>query len=272
MGIKVLIRGGGDLASGVAARLHWAGFSILITELAQPRVVRRTVSFAEAVIAGRCQVEGIAAQKVSTLAEIDSVQKLGYIAVMVSEDLSILEHYRPEILVDARLLKSFVPYQLDEALLLIGLGPGFEAGRNCHAVIETMRGHTLGRVITQGSAMPDTGIPESVMGQGHERVLRAPAAGITHNFVEIGSLVKAKDPICDISGMIVSAPFKGVLRGLIMEGSQVKEGDKIGDIDPRTDVNSIHLISDKALAVGGGVLEAILRAPYFSVCGHLERS
>ncbi len=255
---KILIRGGGDLASGVAARLHRAGFKVLVTELAQPLVVRRKVSFAEAVHAGELLVEDIRAVRVAEAGEIAAVQQAGAIPVMVDPDLSALESYVPHVLVDARMIKRPPETDLDTAPLVIGLGPGFTAGVDCHAIIETIRGHTLGRVIWEGQALPNTGIPDSVLGKTEERVLRAPADGPLVSFAEIGEVLKAGDLIAQVAGEDVRAPFDGALRGLVHAGLVVHEGMKIGDLDPRSDPRYCAIISDKALAIGGGVLEAIL--------------
>jgi len=257
----VLIRGGGDLASGVAVRLHRSGFQVVITELDQPRVVRRSVSFAEAVFIGTAEVEGIIAEQLSDLEEIKALLKSGLIPVLVDPNLDCLETLQPEIVVDARMRKKPPERGKEQATLVIGLGPGFIAGENCHAVVETNRGHDLGRVLWAGAPQEDTGVPGEVKGFASERVLRAPADGELVSGAIIGDRVKKGDVISLVSGQAILAPFDGILRGLLRPGSQVERGLKIGDVDPRDDPNIVNLVSDKSRAIGGGVLETILSCP-----------
>jgi xanthine dehydrogenase accessory factor len=261
MNNKVLIRGGGDLASGVAVRLHRAGFQILVTELPQPLVVRRLVSFAQAVYAGTIKVEEIQGTLVDSLTEAEAQLAKGQVAVMVDPQAEVLNIFQPLVLVDARMTKRPPETGLDAAPLVIGLGPGFTAGQDCHAVVETIRGHFLGRVMWQGSALKDTGVPESVMRKEGERVLRSPAAGILVAHAEIGDHLEKGQLVVEVGKEKVLAPFKGVLRGLVYPGLQVEKGMKIGDLDPRDDARYCTLVSDKALAIGGAVLEAILTRP-----------
>ena len=265
MNTNILIRGGGDLSSGVAARLHRVGFKILITELAQPLVVRRTVSFAEAVFSGQTQVEEIIAEKANNFLEIEAIHRANKIAVVVDPKMAMLSEYKPSILVDARMMKQPPNVGLEVAEFVVGLGPGFLAGDNCHAVVETMRGHTLGRVIWQGKAIEDTGIPDAVEGIRAERVLRAGTRGLLKTFVEIGQHLEKGDLIAEVNSQKITSPFKGVLRGLMKDGIEVKKGMKIGDVDPRNEDQYIHSISDKALSIGGGALEAILSQPQYSI-------
>ena len=257
----VLIRGGGDLASGVAVRLHRSGFNVVITELAQPLVVRRSVSFAEAVPEGRQQVEGISALLAAGPAEARDAIRGGNIPVLVDPDLECLGELHPDVVVDARMRKQAPGRGKDLATLVIGLGPGFVAGENCHAVIETNRGHDLGRVLWAGTPQPDTGIPALVLGYASERVLRAPGDGELISGAKIGDRVEKGTVIALIGGQAILAPFDGVLRGLLRPGTRVAEGMKIGDIDPRDDPNLVLLVSDKSRAIGGAVLEAILACP-----------
>ena len=257
----VLIRGGGDLASGVAVRLHRSGFQVLITELAQPRVVRRSVSFAEAVFEGHAEVEGIIAELFTNLDDAKAALKSGIIPVLVDPELDCLDTLLPEIVIDARMRKKPPERGKELATLVIGLGPGFIGGENCHAVIETNRGHDLGRVLWVGVPQEDTGIPGEVRGFGPERVLRAPVDGELISGANIGDLVKQGSVLALVGGQAVLAPFDGVLRGLLRPGSQVKQGLKIGDVDPRQDPNMVNLVSDKSRAIGGGVLEAVLSCP-----------
>lgn len=257
----ILLRGGGDLASGVAARLRRAGLRVLIAELARPLVVRRKAAFAEAVYAGQAAVEELTARCAPDLAAAFEILAAGAIPVLVDPELACLPALRPLALADARLAKRPPETGLDAAPLVVGLGPGFVAGANCHAVVETRRGHTLGRVIWQGSAEADTGIPENTAGKGGERVLRAPAAGQLVAHAQIGDLLEPGDPIAEVDGRMVVAPFAGALRGLLYPGLPVQPGMKIGDLDPRREPSYCFMFSDKALAVGGGVLEALLARP-----------
>lgn len=260
----VIVRGGGDLASGAILRLARAGINVIVTELAQPLMVRRKVSFAEAIYQGEVEVEGIHGVKADV--DPDKIMRIaikGKIPVIIDPDLQIHKILPVDILVDGRMLKQVLEDQRPLAPLVIGLGPGFKAGTNCHAVVETKRGHFLGRVIWNGEAEKDSGIPEGVDGKSNERVIRAPCTGIFAANVEIGDFVEEGQCLGNVSDMPVNAPFRGVVRGLIWSGLQVYSGQKIGDVDPRGDPRYCWLVSDKSLAVGGGVLEAILSLPEF---------
>ena len=260
----VLIRGGGDLASGVAVRLYRAGLRVIITELPEPLAVRRLVSFAEAVYAGEMEVEGVTARRVADPTEtyhINQALARGEIPVIVDPQLKSVCELQPGVIVDARMKKRHAELPPDPIGLLIGLGPGFIPGENCHAVIETNRGHMLGRVIWQGSAEADTGVPENVGEHRTKRVLRAPVAGRLLVYVEIGDHLEPGQQVAEVAGKTVVAPFRGVLRGILHSGLLVKAGLKIGDVDPRDDPRYCTMISDKSLAIGGGVLEAILSRP-----------
>ncbi len=264
----VIIRGGGDLATGVAYRLHKAGFPLIITELPQPLVVRRTVALATAVLQGRISVEDLVAVHVTNIGEAETLARAGdVIPVLIAPDLrpliSNLDRTQfgqspISILIDARMAKRNIDTHIDQAPLVVALGPGFTAGVDCHAVVETKRGHRLGRVIWDGAALPNTGTPGIVAGKGKERVLRAPVEGRVDWRLEIGDLVEANELLGVVDGDEIRAPFDGVVRGLIAPGTQVPKGLKIGDVDARGDPSACYLISDKALAIGGGVLEAIL--------------
>ncbi|NOT05896.1 MAG: EF2563 family selenium-dependent molybdenum hydroxylase system protein [Anaerolineales bacterium] len=266
----VLIRGGGDLASGVALRLHRTGYKVAILELEKPLAVRRTVSFSEAVYEGLQTVEGVTARLVSA-DQLQDTMDAGEIPVLVDPNANILRNQfltspRSTFVIDARLLK-IVPEPLAvDVALHIGLGPGFSAGENCHAVVETRRGHTLGRVYWSGTAQSDSGQPEG----DPRRVLRAPHEGILNAYANIGDHVVEGQKIAEVESKTgnqtteIISPIKGVLRGIIRPGLEVTEKMKIGDVDPRDDTSSSFLVSDKALSVGGGVLEAILtRFPVF---------
>jgi len=254
----VLLRGGGDLATGVAVRLFRAGFSVLIAELPQPLTVRRGAAFGEAVFSGEVTVEGITARLADDPMVGVGYSLMGEVPVVVDPGGLSIQQLKPPILVDARMAKESLDTQMDQATLVIGLGPGFVAGRQCHAVIETNRGHDLGRVIWQGSAQGDTGAPEPIAGYSVERVLRSPAEGVVNGRKEIGDRVEAGDLIATVGESELRAPFAGVLRGLEHDGVHVSAGLKVGDLDPRGVREYCFTVSDKARAVGGGVLEAIL--------------
>jgi xanthine dehydrogenase accessory factor len=268
MATIIIVRGGGDLASGVAVRLRRAGLKLLIVELPQPLAVRRLVSFSEAVYTGTIEVEGVVGRCVATLPAALDVMDCGQIPVMVDPHLQVLQalgnmQAGPEVgaLIDGRMTKRPPELGKQVAPLVIGLGPGFIAGENCHAVVETNRGHNLGRVLWHGSAEADTGIPESVSSRRSERVLRAPADGTLVVHAEIGEHLEAGQVVAEVGGIAIVAPFKGVLRGLLRAGTPVVRNLKMGDLDPRDNPAYCTLVSDKSLAVGGGVLEAILSRP-----------
>jgi len=253
----ILLRGGGDLATGVAHRLHAAGLTLLISELAQPTCVRRAVSFAEAVYAGSITVEGVTARRAPDPMVGMAYTVLNEIPVMV-DDGTVVMQMHPAVVIDARLAKRSAGTTINDAPLVIGLGPGFTAGVDCHAVVETNRGHNLGRVYWEGNAEADTGEPEPVQGYTAKRVLRAPANGLFQGALEIGDLVKKGQVIASVNGKPIKAQFDGVLRGLLHDDLRVIVGMKVGDLDPRGAREFCFSISDKARAVGGGVLEAVL--------------
>ena len=260
----ILIRGGGDLASGVALRLHRVGLGVVLTELAQPLAVRRLVTFAEAVYTGETTIEGVTGRRVNDPGDSLKVLQLlskGRIPVLIDAEAKSAQLLHPTVIVDARMTKQPPEPLRHTARLYIGLGPGFVAGESCHAVIETRRGHRLGRVIWEGAAEEDTGIPAWIAGQSNERVLRAPADGKLIPLVQIGELVQSGQTVGEVGGQPINAPFQGVLRGMIHPDCPVKQGMKIGDVDRRDDPAICSLVSDKSLAVGGGVLEAILSRP-----------
>ncbi|PKO07575.1 MAG: molybdenum hydroxylase [Chloroflexi bacterium HGW-Chloroflexi-3] len=256
--MNILIRGGGDLGSGVAFRLHRAGWNVVITEIEKPLVLRRTVSYANAIYENEVYVEGITGRFVKDSQDISELINRREIPVLISPERYSFPEYIPDVIVDARLLKRFVEYHLDSKPMIIGLGPGFKVGSNCHVVIESNRGHYLGRALWEGEAMSDTGIPGTVSQKSKERVLRAPASGYIQSNTALGTFVKKGDLIGFIDDKPLLAPFDGCLRGLMHDGIYVKEGIKIGDLDPRLDKNLIYFISEKSLAIAGGVLEAIL--------------
>lgn len=256
--MNVLIRGGGDLGSGIAYRLFTIGWNVVITETEQPFVLRRSVAFANAIYESSMQVEGITAHKIQTSQQISGLLQKRLIPVLISPNQYIFSEFKPDVVVDARMLKKFVDYKLSNAPIIIGLGPGFIVEKNCHAVVETHRGHYLGRAIYSGQAIADTGMPGRVASISGERVIRAPADGVIQSDANLGDLFSEGEIIGYVGNEPFKAPFDGCLRGLMHNGIQVEKGLKIGDLDPRKDPEMINYISDKSLAVAGGVLEAIL--------------
>jgi xanthine dehydrogenase accessory factor len=251
----VVVRGGGDLGTGVAWRLHRAGFPIVVLERERPLTVRRTVAFSTAVTDGSITVEEVKGVLVDDPdAAVETRAKA--VAVLVADSIPAFPR-AVSVVVDARLAKRPLDTRREMAPLVIGLGPGFVAGDHAHAVIETNRGHRLGKVIWQGTADPDTGIPGTVGGESERRVLRADADGEVRWQVEIGDLVEEREAMGVIDDHVVAAPLSGVVRGLIAEGP-VKVGLKVGDIDPRGDPSVCYEISDKSRSVAGGVLEAVM--------------
>jgi xanthine dehydrogenase accessory factor len=267
MTLQVLIRGGGDLSSGVTVRLFHAGLRLIIIELDQPLSVRRLVSFSEAIYQKIITIEGITARQAVNIPDALKIQNQGDLPVLIDPEAKILYELKhnhkstPLIVVDGRMTKRPPDENLAEATFLIGLGPGFVAGENCHAAIETNRGHNLGRVIWQGAPQADTGIPEMVINRRNKRVLRSPADGTLFTHADIGDHLEPDQLIAEVNGQPVLAPFSGTLRGLLHPGVKVWCGLKIGDVDPRDDPRYCKTVSDKSLAIGGGVLEAILSQP-----------
>ena len=252
----VYVRGAGDIATGVAARLVRAGVSVVMADIAVPTCIRRTISFCEAIRLGEVQVEGIRARLAQTPAEALEITQAGDVAVVVDPQAKMLDELKPAAVVDAILAKRNLGTKIDDAPVVVGIGPGFTAGEDCHAVVETMRGHTLGRVIYRGSALPNTNIPGLIGGYAGERVLRAPADGIFCQKLEIGAVVRAGDIAGEVDGELMKCTIDGVLRGILADGTPVFKGMKSGDVDPRCKPEYCTTASDKALAVGGGVLEA----------------
>lgn len=256
--VRVVIRGAGDLATGVAARLWHAGFPLVMTELEQPLAIRRSVALSEAVYDGEARVEDLTARRVADWPGIQAAWAAGEIPVLVDTAGRVLGLVRPRVVVDAILAKRNMGTRLGDAPLVIGLGPGFTAGVDVHAVIETNRGHYLGRVLWSGSAQPDTKVPGVINGVGRERVIYSPAAGLFCGRRPIGAVVQAGEVVGWIDQAPVAAPISGILRGLLHDGVRVESETKIGDVDPRGVADHCWTISDKALALGGAVLEAIL--------------
>jgi len=256
--LRVMLRGGGDLGSGVAYRLYRAGFAVQILELERPLLVRPAVSYGTAIFDGEISVEGITARHFSNLAEYDKYPlKREYIPVYIDPDGAYLPS--SDVVIDARMAKVNLGTRITDARLVVALGPGFTAHDDCHAVIETNRGHNLGRVYYAGCAEPDTGTPGVVNGRGAERVVRAPEDGYITRQIKVGETVREGQPLAYMNDATpLLAPFDGMLRGLIHSGVFVRKGQKVGDVDPRAEREHCFTISDKALAIGGGVLEAVL--------------
>ena len=253
----VVIRGGGDLATGVALRLYRARMQTVICEVAEPTSIRRTVCFSEAVRLGETTVEGVPARRAS-LEEVLALLKQGIVPVLIDPEAVCIRTLKPDAVVDAILAKRNLGTTMDMAPVVVAAGPGFTAGVDCHAVVETMRGHYLGRVIYSGSALPNTNIPGLIGGYAGERVLRAPADGVFQGARQIGDQVKSGDVAGYVSGQPMVCTIDGILRGLLADGVPVAKGMKSGDVDPRCEPDHCTCASDKALAVGGGVLEGIL--------------
>ena len=260
----VIIQGGGDLGSGGVLRLYRAGFSIIITELAQPLAVRRLVSFSEAVYAGETIVEEVKGVLVKNIHHALQIIEGGEIPIIVDPEGKICTEIVPDVIIDARMKKTENHRDLMHSPLIIGLGPGFIAGDNCHAFVETNRGHFLGRVYWTGTPEVDTGIPGLVGQVGAERVLRSPNKGIFLTQCKIGDIVEEGQGIAEIGGMMVKTPFYGMMRGLLRSGVFVNKNIKIGDVDPRIDYRLCTMVSEKSLAVAGGVVEAILTNYHFT--------
>ena len=256
----VLIRGGGEMATGIAHRLHRCQMRVLITEIAVPTAVRRNVAFAEAVYEGAHTVEGVKAVRLRSCDEAYAAWEQKQIPVFVDPEASIGKVLKPVVVVDAIMAKKNGATNRTDAPVVIGVGPGFTAGVNVHAVVESNRGHHLGRVIWDGAAESYTGIPSSVDGFTASRVLRVPQSGIFHTLRSIGNVIAAGEPIAIVNGELIKAEISGQIRGLLRNGIQVQQGIKAGDIDPRGERGYCDLISDKSRAIAGGVLEAILHS------------
>jgi xanthine dehydrogenase accessory factor len=265
MKLRVVVKGAGDLGSGVAWRLHRCGFNVLVTDVAQPTAIRRTVSFATAIFDGQAMVEGELGQLVEHSSLAQNCWASRRVAVIVDPEGKAVQEIKPDVVVDAIIAKMNLGTQIEDAPVVVALGPGFTVGFDCHAVVETNRGHNLGRVIWQGSAEPNTGIPGTISGENARRILLAPVSGIFREERHIGDLVKVGEVIAFIGDDPVLSSLNGVVRGLLHDGLYVQVGMKIGDVDPRGVVSYCFTISDKSLAVAGGVLEAVLRLT--SACG-----
>ncbi|MDY7039129.1 MAG: selenium-dependent molybdenum cofactor biosynthesis protein YqeB [Thermodesulfobacteriota bacterium] len=256
--LTVLVKSGGEMASGIASRLNRSHFRICMTETYHPQAVRREVSFCEAIYEGEKTVEGTTAKLVDSFDQIQGVWDHGQIPIIVDPETKIKDSLKLDILIDAILAKRNLGTKITDAPLVIGLGPGFYVGRDVHLVVETNRGHDLGRVIFEGEAEKNTGIPGEIAGFGAKRVLRSPKNGLISTVKKIGDCVEAGDVVALVEDVPMKAEIKGIVRGLLRNGTEVWKGMKAGDIDPRGTKEYCYTISDKARAVGGGVLEGIL--------------
>ncbi|MCI9070086.1 selenium-dependent molybdenum cofactor biosynthesis protein YqeB [Clostridium sp.] len=254
----VLIKGAGDLATGIAYRLKKSGFDIVMTEIDNPTTVRRTVAFSQAIFDNEIEIEGIKGIKVNNINEIHKEIKKGNIPIIIDKEANIIKKLKPKVIVDAIIAKKNLGTSINDAPIVIGVGPGFEAKKDCHLVIETKRGHYLGKVIEEGSAIPNTGIPGNIGGYTKERIIRASSNGKIRPVVKIGDYVKKGEVIAYIDGVEVVAEIDGIVRGMLQEEIEVFKGMKSGDIDPRCEKDHCFTISDKARSIGGGVLEAIM--------------
>lgn len=254
----IIVRGGGDIATGTIHRLHRCGFRLLVLESDSPTAIRRTVCFSEAIFSSETEVEGVSAAHISSPDQCETLWRENKVPVLIDRNADSVKALQPSAVIDAIIAKKNCGTTINMAPITIALGPGFTAGEDVHAVIETARGHNLGRVIYSGKAMTNSGIPGTIQGYNRERVLYAPSAGILKIERDIGARVIAGDTIATINATAIKAPISGIVRGMLRHGSTVHEGLKIADIDPRSEeVNNYSTISDKARCISGGVLEAL---------------
>ncbi len=255
---KILIKGAGDLASGIAWRLQRAGFPIIMTEIEKPLTVRLTVSYSNAVYENEVNIEGIKGKLVNSYQEVQEVIAQDKIAVIVDENADIAKEYKPDIIIDAIMAKKNINTKIDDAPIVIAVGPGFIAKKDCDYVIETKRGHFLGKVIEEGSAIKNTGVPGNIGGYTVERIIRANGEGVFKSVAQIGDFVKKGDIVAYVDDREVTALIDGIVRGMLHDGIVVTDKMKCGDIDPRAEQSHCFSISDKSRAIGGGALEAVL--------------
>lgn len=259
----IIVRGGGDIATGTIHKLNRCGYPVLVLETGFPSAIRRQVAFSEAVYDGSSEVEGVLCIKARDYEESKEIMARGDVAMLIDPEAKILEHVRPWALVDGILAKKNLGTNRQMAEKTIALGPGFCAGKDVDLVIETMRGHNLGRIIGNGYALPNTGVPGLISGFGRERVVHSPAKGILRTCTRIGDKVKKDQKIAAVvtghGEVEVLASLDGLIRGLIRSGYPVDEGLKIADIDPREgEFENCFTISDKARCIAGAVLEGLL--------------
>lgn len=254
----VLIKGAGDLATGVAHRLKKCGFDVVMTEIERPTTVRRTVAFSQAVFDKSTEVEGIRGTLAKNIEEVKEIIKKGGVAVVIDEKAEIINELKPDAIVDAIIAKKNLGTSINDAPIVIALGPGFTAKVDCHCVVETKRGHYLGKVIYEGSAIPDTGVPGDIGGYTTERIIRATDDGNIKPIAHIGDYVEKGQTVAYVNDSVVLAEINGIVRGMLQENIKVFKGMKSGDIDPRCEKEHCFTISDKARSIAGGVLEGIL--------------
>ncbi len=254
-----IIKGAGDIASGIAIRLHRAGFKIIMTDLEKPTSIRRTVCFSQAIPDGKTTVEDVTAVCVKSAEEAIKMLDTDVIPVIPDENADCIKLLKPDIVIDSILAKKNLNTTIDDAPIVIAVGPGFTVGKDCHAVVETKRGHNLGRVYLSGSAAENTGVPGNIGGYTNERIIRAVSDGIFRQVCNIGDLVEKDQIVAYVDDNPVRCSISGVLRGILPDRTPVFEGMKSGDVDPRGIREYCYTVSDKALSVGGGVLEACLR-------------
>lgn len=262
--LKIVVRGGGDLATGTIHRLWSVGFRVLVLECAQPSAIRHQVALSDAVYEGKVEFEGLSGVLIADSNEAEAIWKQGKVPVLVDEDGSSLGELKPDVVVDAIIAKKNLGTTKAMAPLTIALGPGFEAGVDVDYVVETKRGHNLGRIIKEGFAVPNSGVPGIIAGYGKERVLHAEAEGVLHVIHDIGEVVEKEQVIAEIAtpaGKVpVLATLTGLIRGMIRDGFYVTKGFKIADIDPRKEeLANCYTISDKARCIAGSVLELVCR-------------
>jgi xanthine dehydrogenase accessory factor len=256
--LVILIRGAGEMATGVAHRLASCRFKVCMTETSNPQAVRREVAFSEAIFDSEKEVEGLTAKMVESADHISETWREGKIPILIDPEAKVKDFLKPDILIDATLAKKNLGTKISDAPLVIGLGPGFHAGKDVHLAIETNRGHNLGRIIANGEAEPNTGIPGSIAGYTEERVIRAPKDGEFKALKKIGDGIRANEKVGMIGNVEVRSRIAGVIRGVLRDGTEVWKGMKLGDVDPRGIRDHCHTISDKARTISGGVLQAIL--------------
>lgn len=253
-----VIKGAGDIASGIATRLHRAKFDIVMTDLKLPTSIRNTVSFSQAIVCGSMKVEDITARYASDINNAKKIILNGEIAVMTDEKARCISELSPDFVIDAILAKYNTGTAITDAPVVIAVGPGFTAKKDCHAVVETMRGHYLGRVYYDGSAAENTGVPGDIGGHSADRIIRAPKDGIFEPICKIGDRVENGDTVAYVGSAEVKCSVSGILRGILLKGTKVYQGMKSGDVDPRCKKEHCYCVSDKAMSVAGGVLEACL--------------
>ncbi|WBW50585.1 selenium-dependent molybdenum cofactor biosynthesis protein YqeB [Peptoniphilus equinus] len=254
----VIVRGGGDIATGSIQKLHRTGYRVLVLEREAPQCIRRFVTCAEAMYTGFFQVEDLSIQRIDNLSEAESVWAAGRIPIIADESGASIQALKPLAVVDGILAKTNLGTRRDMAKIVIGLGPGFIAGKDVHVVIETNRGHNLGRLIFSGAPEANTGNPGDILGFTTERILRSSNTGTIDVIHDLGAVVKKGDVVATVDGVPIYSQLDGMVRGMIRHGSHVKDGMKVGDVDPRVNKKNLTTISDKARAIGGGVLEALL--------------